>query len=139
MQIYFSGSIAGGRKYADIYQKIVDYLKQQGHDVLTEFVASPNVLEHDKSFIPQEVFERDMKWLSECDVVIAEVSNPSLGVGYEVCQALQLNKAVLCLYQTDVFVSRIITGNTNPQLSLGEYRDDNEIYKYIDGFLQNIM
>ena len=139
MRIYFSGSIAGGRKYVDIYQKIVAYLKQQGHNVLTEFVAWHNVLEHDKKIIPEEVFERDMKWLSECDVVIAEVSNPSLGVGYEICQALQLNKAVLCLYHSDVFVSRIITGNTNQQLTLGEYRDDNEIYKYVDGFLKNIL
>lgn len=40
--IYFAGRITGGRKYADLYQRIVEKLKTYGN-VLTEHVANPTV------------------------------------------------------------------------------------------------
>ena len=46
----------------------------------------------------REIYERDMKWLLEADAVIAEVSNASLGVGYEIARAEMMQKPLLCLY-----------------------------------------
>ena len=135
MKIYFSASISGGRKYLNIYKKIVDYLKSHGHHVFTEHIVLDNVLELEKKLTPTSIYERDMKLLNECDVVIAEVSNPSLGVGYEVCQALRLKKPTLCLFQIDIFVSRIIIGNTSPYITLGEYKDTAMLIHLIDKFL----
>ncbi len=40
-----------------------------------------------------------MQWLSQCHVVIAEVTQPSLGVGFEIARAITLNKPVLCLFR----------------------------------------
>lgn len=137
MKIYFSASISGGRGYLDIYKKIVAFLKKQHHAVLTEHIIVDNIFEFENTWSPREIFERDIKWLDESDVVIAEVSNPSLGVGYEICYALEHRIPTLCLYQPGIFVSRMIIGNTSPYLSLYEYPDENRLYEKVDDFIHD--
>ncbi len=61
MKIYFGGSIAGGRKYLETYQKIVAYLKSGGHRVLTEHVVQPDVLELETKFAPGQIYTRDIE------------------------------------------------------------------------------
>jgi nucleoside 2-deoxyribosyltransferase len=65
---------------------------------------------------PQEVYDRDIRRIVESDAMIAEVSMPSLGVGYEVGYALNVGKPVLCLSRSGMFISKMITGN--PALAL---------------------
>ena len=135
MKIYFSASISGGRKYLETYKEIVRYLKSYGHYILTEHIVLDNLLELEKKLTPSSVYERDMKLLTECDAVIAEVSNPSLGVGYEICRALHLEKPTLCLFRKNIFVSWMIIGNTSPLITLGEYENKTELFILIDKFL----
>lgn len=135
MKIYFSGSIAGGRKYLDIYKKIVAHLKQQGHEVLSEHIVIDNIFEFENKLQPAEIFERDIRMLDECDVVIAEVSNPSLGVGYEICYALEHQIPTLALFQAEIFISRMILGNTSPHLTLYEYQNEKSLIAQLDNFL----
>uniref|UniRef100_A0A8C5LFV7 5-hydroxymethyl-dUMP N-hydrolase n=1 Tax=Jaculus jaculus TaxID=51337 RepID=A0A8C5LFV7_JACJA len=45
------------------------------------------------------IHERDLAWLQQADVVVAEVTQPSLGVGYELGRAMALNKQILCLFR----------------------------------------
>jgi len=136
MKIYFSGSIAGGRKYLETYKKIVTYLQKQGQQVLTEHIVIDNIFDFENKLKPQEIYERDIKFLNKCDVLIAEVSNPSLGVGYEVCYALEHHIPTLCIYQPNIFVSRMIIGNTSPHLTLFEYHDEESLYRKLDDFLE---
>lgn len=135
MRIYFSASISGGRQYLDVYKKIVAYLKERGHQVLTEHIVIDNIFEFENQLSPQAIFERDIQWLNECDRVVAEVSNPSLGVGYEICYALEHRVPTLCLYQPGIFVSRMIIGNTSPYLTLYEYRNEHLLFDQLDDFL----
>lgn len=135
MNIYFGGSIAGGRQYLATYQQIVAYLKSRGHRVLTEHVVKPDVIEWEKDFTAEQIYTRDIQWLKECDCMIAEVSNPSLGVGYEICYALRINKPVLCLYRKGIFLTRMLTGNTADGLLVKEYEEDRELEEIIDMFL----
>ena len=135
MKIYFSASIAGGRKYLDTYKRIVVHLKNNGHNVLSEHIIQDDIFDHEEKWAPKNVFEQDMKWLNECEVVIAEVSNPSLGVGYEICYALTKGLKVLCAYEAGLFISKMITGNTSETLELFEYRNEEELLQRIDEFL----
>lgn len=135
MKVYFSGSIAGGRKYLETYKNIVAYLKNQGHQVLTDHIIIDNIFDFENNLKPHEIYERDIRFLNECDVLIAEVSNPSLGVGFEICYALEHNIPALCIYQSGIFVSRMIIGNTSELLSLGEYNDKESMYQKIDEFI----
>ncbi|XP_069744005.1 uncharacterized protein [Narcine bancroftii] len=99
LRIYFCGSIRGGRQDALIYSRIIQHLQRFGR-VLTEHVGHPDLageggLEVDDKYI----HDRDLQWLQEADVIVAEVTQPSLGVGYEIGRAASMNKKILCLFQ----------------------------------------
>ena len=138
MRIYFGGAIAGGRGDQSIYKHIVERLKILGHTVPTEHVAHPAVLKEERSLPPRAVFERDMAWLVASDAIIAEVSTPSLGVGYEVATGLQYGLPALCLYREGLHVSALITGNSAPGLTVARYRTPEELDRHIDRFLSSL-
>jgi len=135
MRIYFCGAIAAGRENLPVYRHIVGRLKSIGHAVLTEHVAEPDVLERERALTPRRVFERDVEWMRDAECVIAEVSTPSLGVGYEIASALQATKPTLCLYRAGLEISKMITGNTSPALSLGTWTGLQDLDRRIDAFL----
>ena len=110
MKYYFAGSIKGGRDKVDIFQIINEYLNNHG-EVLDKHVADPNVLTLEGDKTPEEIYLRDIKWIKECDMLVAEVSTPSLGVGYELSYAEQLNKDIIVIYDSKVKVSSMILGN----------------------------
>ena len=124
MNIYFSCSITGGRAEETTYQEIVRFLLEEGHEVPTAHLSETGVMNLEDVVDPVEVFTRDMAWIRGCEAVVAEVSSPSHGVGYEIAYALSLGKPVLCCYKDGKRVSKIITGNTSPGLSIINYKDD---------------
>jgi len=99
MNIYFAGSIRGGREDVEIYQEIISHLGKFG-TVLTEHIADNN-LERvgEKDLSDKEIHDRDLDWLNQSDVLVAEVTTPSLGVGYEIKTAITWRKKILCLYR----------------------------------------
>jgi hypothetical protein len=126
MNIYFACSITGGREDEPIYQKIVAALQAEGHEVPTALLAGSDVLELEVIVDPVEVYTRDTQWIEGCDLLVAEVSTPSHGVGYEIGYALGLGKPVICLHREDVPVSKMITGNRDPNLIVIAYSDGDE-------------
>jgi 2'-deoxynucleoside 5'-phosphate N-hydrolase len=138
MKIYFSGSISGGREHEAIYQHLVARLQAQGHDVLSAHVADPGVLEREKNAPAREVFERDVKWVEACEAMIAEVSTPSLGVGYEYGLAVQLGKPVLCVYRAGLRLSKMVTGNPALNLTVATYSTLPELDEQVDAFITNL-
>jgi nucleoside 2-deoxyribosyltransferase len=115
--IYFAGSIRGGRKDAEIYRELIDDLKKYGA-VLTEHIGSDEV-SFDLS--DRHIHDRDMDWLTNADILVAEVSTPSLGVGYEIGRAVATGKPVVCLYRktNNSLLSAMIAGS--PSLDVHEY------------------
>ncbi|WP_321318560.1 nucleoside 2-deoxyribosyltransferase [Labilibaculum sp.] len=95
MKIYFSGSIRGGQQDTDLYAELIQELKQYG-TVLTEHIGSKTI---DTTITDKEIHDRDVAWVKESDIVIAEVTVPSLGVGYEIGRAIDMNKPIICLYR----------------------------------------
>jgi len=136
MNIYFSCSVTGGRKDQPVYQAIVEHLQANSHQVPTAELMDVDVLKIEAVIDPLTVYERDVAWVEQCDVVIAEVSTPSHGVGYEIALALLIGKPVLCCYKSGCTISKMISGNTMPTLSRVEYHDTQEVLKSIDNFLQ---
>lgn len=136
MKIYLSGSIRGGRQFQPIYRIIHDTLIENGHIVLAHHVANENVVEIEELVSDQEIYIQDIAWLEECDGLIAEVSLPSLGVGYEIAYALNLKKPVYAIYDVDKDpISAMISGNTSNYLTVRSYKDIKDIIKYINEFL----
>ena len=135
MKIYFAGSIRGGRDDVEIYSKIINYLKKYGQ-VLTEHVGSKELTDSGEPIPEEDVYTRDMTLLKSADVLVAEVSTPSLGVGYEIAKAEEWKKSILCLYrkvENNKKLSTIIEGNKG--LMVKEYVNLDEAFQYIDDFL----
>ena len=139
MNIYFACSITGGREFESVYQEFTDSLLSDGHEVPTAHLAGSNVMALERVIEPHEVYDRDVAWIRACDALIAEVSVPSHGVGYEIGYALEQGKTVLCLAQADRMVSKMITGNSHPSLTVKFYRDAAEGVAFIRGFLSGII
>jgi 2'-deoxynucleoside 5'-phosphate N-hydrolase len=126
VNIYFACSITGGREFEPVYQAIVTALEAEGHVIPTSHLASSEVIGLEKIVTPQDVYLRDIQWINQADLIIAEVSTPSHGVGYEVAYALSIGKPVLCCYQQGQAVSKMITGNTNANIRVQTYRAKEE-------------
>lgn len=84
MKVYFAGSIRGGRIDANLYERLIKYI-QKTDVVLTEHVGNLNLSEEGQTVT--EIYNQDTNWLRESDVLIAECTCPSLGVGYELAYA----------------------------------------------------
>jgi len=136
MNIYFSCSITGGREDEKTYQRIVNYLLKNGHEVPTAHLASPDVMEGESDLNAVDVYQRDLEWVKNCDVLIAEVSTPSHGVGYEIAAAIYLGKQVMCCYHADKKISKIISGNTSKNMRVLAYKSEEELISEIDIFLK---
>lgn len=121
MNIYFACSITGGREFESVYQDLVAALLADGHEIPTSHLAQSEVMEQERIIAPREVYERDVNWIENCDVLIAEVSVPSHGVGYEIGFAFNLGKPILCLHHQDRKISKMITGNPYPALTINSY------------------
>jgi nucleoside 2-deoxyribosyltransferase len=138
MNIYFACSITGGRQQENIYQLIVESLLSEGHIVPTADLSRPEVMDLEGIVQPREVYKRDISWIKACQALIAEVTTPSHGVGYEIAYALGLGKPVLCCYQRGARVSKMITGNTEPHLRVGVYQTQPEVLQLVRNFLEEI-
>lgn len=138
MNIYFACSITGGRDDQAVYQKIVEAMLAAGHEVPTAHLANSNTLEMETNHPADEVYARDTAWIEACDALVAEVSTPSHGVGYEIAYALNLGKPLLCIYQKDAAVSKMLTGNDQPTLRVQSYADAKEAVQLVEEFLAEI-
>ena len=137
MKIYFAGSIRAGREDQELYHELIQGLRRYGQ-VLTEHVGEPTLTQSgDDGPSDREIFERDMSWLAEADFVVAEVSTPSLGVGYELGRAESLGKRALCLYRDreDRKLSAMVSGN--PLLVVARYESVLEALASIDEFTRD--
>jgi hypothetical protein len=136
MNIYFSCSITGGRQDQQIYEKIVDFLIKEGHDVPTAHLVSIDMKAGESIMSAVDVYRRDLDWVSECDALIAEVSTPSHGVGYEIAAAIFQGKKVLCCHHKDKKISKIISGNTSQNMYVFAYTNEEELISEIGNFLR---
>ncbi len=113
MNIYFAASIRGGRDDQKIYADIIQLLGTFG-TVLTEHFGNTGITS--VSGTGKDVgaiYNQDMAWVTQADVIVAEVTQPSLGVGYEIGRAEDMGKPILCLYRENPerSLSAMISGN----------------------------
>ena len=137
MKIYFAGSIRGGRKDANLYHQIIEHLSMQ-HTVFTEHIGDDSInWQGEKNITDEYIYKRDMNWLGGAEALIAEISTPSLGVGYELAIAEKLSLPVLCIYKLEnKKISAMISGNKS--FYCKKYLNLSDAIKYIDSFLLNI-
>ncbi len=134
MKIYFSGSIRGGRDEASYYAGIIKLLSDYG-EVVTAYIGDEKLSVMGESGITEQaIYQRDMQLLLGSKALVAEVTTPSLGVGYEIALAEQHGKKLLCLYrpQEGIKLSAMILGNA--ALTVKEYNSMEDVRIILDEF-----
>ena len=134
MKIYFGFTVAGDRSSITTAKAIVALLEAMGHVVLTKHLVEDDAWENDRLITAQQVYERDLRWLTDCDCLIAEVSGSSFGLGFETGYLLgATDKDAVLFYRRDVEkkISLLITGNAHPRCTLVPYSDVKEIEAFI--------
>jgi 2'-deoxynucleoside 5'-phosphate N-hydrolase len=135
-KIFLSGSIRGGRQLLETYRFMFDTLEEAGAEVLSWHVADPELEKAEMEMTEEEIYARDMNLLVKSDALIAEVTVPSTGVGYEICRALLKGIPVLCLHRPDAAVSAMVLGNPDRLLEVRAYPDKTSLKKNIITFIR---
>ena len=139
MKIYYASSIRGvnSKEKSFFDGKIVEYLLHHG------FVLGGSII--NGTFNPfgetkledSEIHDREVNWLRESNILIAEVTYPSLGVGYIISKAIQYKKKIMCLYMpSGKELSAMVKGNKD--LKVVEYNTIEEAKSLIGKFLSNL-
>ena len=135
-KVYFAGSIRSGREDAAVYKRMIDYINKTDI-VLTEHIGLGNLSVKTRTKEDDEhIYERDTEWIKLSEVLIAECTNPSHGVGYELAYAEARNIPVHIFYdKSKANVSAMLNGNT--RFKLYPYEREAEIYPVLDNILGN--
>ncbi len=134
MKIFFAGSIRGGRQLIPTYQYIIGFLKSHDQVVMSEHVTSKDLEKTEARMSENEIFEKDINWIKEANRVIAEITVPSIGVGYEICHAVSLGKPVLCLYEKGAKASAMVLGNK--KVTAKQYSGREELEQVLLDFME---
>jgi len=138
MKIYLACTVRGDRGGVAAGRAICERLQRHGHEVLTTHLLADNVETAESAITEREVYERDLRWLTSCDALVAEASGSSYGVGFEVGyvlgRAASTGQKVVLLYDTArrQAVSRLITGNSDAHCSTHGYASVDELIEFID-------
>lgn len=127
--IYFSGAITGGRGDVPLYRRIVEALESEGHRVLAGAVATSDIGDSGEPLDSFSIFERDLAWIGEVanagGMIVAEVSQPSTGVGYEIATArYHHGMSVVCLYRPKYTKRCTAMVAGDPGIETIEYSDE---------------
>ena len=137
MRIYFAGSIRGGRDDHVIYFQIIEMLRKYG-EVLTDHVGNPELTGLGEIADDRTIHDRDLSWLKQADCLVAEVTTPSLGVGYEVGKMTEWGRPVLCLFRPahGRALSAMIAGSQGVKIQ--EYESPVELREIFDAFFKGL-
>jgi hypothetical protein len=133
MSIYFAGSIRGGREDEALYLEIIQQLSKYGR-VLTEHIGDAQLSSLGEITDDRAIHDRDLSWLRASEYVVAEVTTPSLGVGYELGRAIEWGKPILCLFRSSSgrALSAMIAGSN--RIKVQEYERASKLKAIFDEF-----
>jgi nucleoside 2-deoxyribosyltransferase len=141
MNIYLACTVRGDRAAVAALRGVADLLEREAHTVLTRHLLEDDVDTAESALTERDVFERDMEWLEGADVLIAEASGSSYGVGFEVGYVLgraeQSGQRVLLLYDAARRgrISRLIPGNAHPHCTTCGYDSASDLARVVQSFL----
>lgn len=133
-KVYFAGSIRGGRADAELYGRVIRHIQKE-NIVLTEHIGdlSLSKLEGVENS-DVAIYEQDTAWLREADLLIAECTTPSLGVGYELAYAESHNIPVHIFYdKSRTRLSAMLAGDK--YFHIHPYVGEEELLQMVDKVL----
>ena len=142
MNVYLACTVRGDRAAIAALRVLADRLEDGGHRVLTRHLLEDDVETAEAALTERQVYERDIAWLNAADVLIADASGSSFGVGFEVgwvlAQSDRTGQRVLLLYRNDRRnqISRLIPGNAHPRCQVMPYSDASDLTRQVAAALE---
>ena len=126
MKVYFTASLTGKNKYIKNYEIIMATIDKLGYKLLSKNVLArkPEDILNETPDEAYSYYKKMVNWIKEADIVVAEVSYPSLGIGYEVALSLEEGKQVIVLY-TGEREPYLLESSQNDRLQIMEYKLEN--------------
>ncbi len=120
-KVYFGCSLQhASQEYIDDVYKLREELKKDFE--ILEFLGLNNGTD-------AAVFLHDTSNVTKCDLLIAEVSLPSTGLGYEIGLADSLKKQIVAIAHKDAKVSAMVKGN--PRITFIQYDDVQKVIEIL--------
>ena len=137
MKVYCAGAIKGDTTYQNNYIEMIRFIESMNHTALAELNGKFNA---SVPLSDNKIYTRDIEWIEESKVMIAEISGPSLGVGFEIAYALfQKEIPVLALASSEVEkISAMITGCNSELLTVKKYQNIEEMQNIISNYFKNL-
>jgi 2'-deoxynucleoside 5'-phosphate N-hydrolase len=141
MRIYLACTVRGERGGVLAGRAICRRLQEHGHEVLTTHLLEDDVDRAEAELTEEQVYRRDLDWLSRCDLLVAEASGSSYGVGFEVGyligRARHTGQRVFLVYDQERrhLVSRLITGNCDEACTTFAYASIEDLTAFVDAQL----
>jgi nucleoside 2-deoxyribosyltransferase len=138
MTVYLACTVRGDRGGVLAGRAVCERLLAHGHTVLTTHLLADDVNDAEAALTEADVYRRDLEWLSRCDVLVAEASGSTYGVGFEVGYVLGRasvsGQQVVLVYDQArrEAVSRLITGNCDTNCTTFGYSSVDELVAFIE-------
>ncbi len=124
MRVYATCPLTLEQEERPVLNTVKKILEGLGHEVR---IAKP--LED-----PNQIFELEMDALKNTDMLIAEVSVPSHGVGVEIAASWFLKFPCICMHKKGTKVSRFVRGFPNAKFL--EYENEEDIRAKLPGLVE---
>jgi 2'-deoxynucleoside 5'-phosphate N-hydrolase len=111
MKIYYAHSITWAHTIGEREPSyIIPVLQSRWHEILSEEIYTTTAILTDR-----EIYIRDKDMIDRSDIILANLTNPSLWVGYELWYWEANWKRIIWFFQWNLkeSISRMITGNSN--------------------------
>jgi len=141
MRIYLACTVRGDRGAVTALGSLVVALERRGHTIVTKHLLDDGVEAAEAALSERAIYDRDIAWLESCDLLIADASGSSFGVGFEVGYVLgrsdRTSQRVLLLYRADRVdrISRLIAGNGHPRCTVLKYENPADLIDRVSQLL----
>lgn len=139
MKVYISALAEEITQDIALLRKLVRIVHQQGHTLASDWIE-PAYTRASKGLelTPEEwqtIYAESRDAIAKSDVIIAEVSKRSFGVGYQVATAVQLKKPTLLLRRHSATEGAMAMGIAEQAITYQRYTEAN-LERIVSAFLQ---
>lgn len=141
MTIYLACTVRGNRDALSAVRALSDLLRRRGHEVLTTHLLADDADASEGALTECQVYDRDLHWLERADLLIAEASGSSYGVGFEVGYVLgrsaETGQRVLLVFDESrrQAISRLIVGASHPACTVRGYTNPQQLLQIVEEYL----
>jgi hypothetical protein len=141
MIVHFIASKSDIANNIGLLRKIVTAVHEEEHKLSLDWIEPAYVRQTTRQIEGpvdwNEAYKEAIEALTKADVVIAETSQNSFGVGYQVATALQQKKPMLLLRRANADSDAFALGPSDELMDHTTYKTDDEATKAVTKFLKD--